>query len=186
MQEFAKPWEQEQNAYQSADSLYMTTLRSKDASMREDPDAYYKPKFKTWGNIFDYTASNLNNLGVTELGHPKLLKDRKLIARCFMASSVEEITKNLKAEELNPFAQKCLKAMESNSKRAMDLSLTMLRNAKNMDFKSILEMEMVVAQNKMQDLEFEKGVESVLLKRESGEEWRNLEEMSKDEVLKYF
>jgi hypothetical protein len=41
----------------------------------------------------------------------------------------------------------------------------MLRKAQNMDFKSILEMEMAVSHNRMQDQEFKDGVEAVLMKR---------------------
>jgi len=42
----------------------------------------------------------------------------------------------------------------------------MLRKAKNLDFKRVLEMEMTVAVNRLKDREFEEGVQRSLLKKQ--------------------
>jgi hypothetical protein len=57
-----------------------------------------------------------------------VVKHRQLIDRCFYSNSLEEIMDNLR-KETDPFAKKCLKAMEKNSYLSMKLALKMLRNA---------------------------------------------------------
>jgi hypothetical protein len=48
--------------------------------------------------------------------------------------------------------------MENNSLLSMNLALGMIRKAANLDYKSILEMELNVAFNKIQDKDFDTGV----------------------------
>ena len=42
---------------------------------------------------------------------------------------------------------------------SMNLALSMIRKAKNLDYKGILEMELNVAFNKIQDKDFDLGVQ---------------------------
>lgn len=71
---------------------------------------------------------------------------------------------------------------------SMKIALKMLRNAKNQDFKGILESEMNVALNKIQDKEFDLGVKEILLKPHKGEHknpgFNN--NVSDDQVLSFF
>jgi len=53
--------------------------------------------------------------------------------------------------------------MENNSMLSMNLALSMIRKAANLDYKGILEMELNVAFNKIQDKDFDTGVQSILL-----------------------
>lgn len=66
-----------------------------------------------------------------------VVQHRKLIDRCFYSDSVEQIMENLK-KETDPFARKCLEAMEKNSFLSMKLALKMLRNAKNLCYRGCL------------------------------------------------
>ena len=72
-----------------------------------------------------------------------------IINRCFYPSSVEEIIELLKKEGDSPFTKLCLERMKSNSMLSMKITLKMLRDAKNKDYKSALETEFNVSLNKI-------------------------------------
>lgn len=65
--------------------------------------------------------------------------------------------------ETHPFARECLEAMERNSPQAMQLTLKMLRQAKNLDYKGCLQLELNVAFNRLKDDDFDLGVKQVLM-----------------------
>jgi len=90
-----------------------------------------------------------------------VVKHRQLIDRCFYSNSLEEIMDNLRRES-DPFAKKCLQAMEKNSYLSMKLALKMLRNAKNLCYRGCLRQELDVVINKIQDADFDVGVHNVL------------------------
>ena len=69
---------------------------------------------------------------------------------------------NLRREN-HPFATECVKQMEKNSMLSMNLALKMIRKAVNLDYKSILQMELNVAFNKIQDKDFDIGVHEILM-----------------------
>jgi len=98
-----------------------------------------------------------------------LMKNAVAINRLFRFSSLEEITDALKREEADgsKFASACLKRMQANSELSMKLSLRMIREAKNLDFKGALKNEVNVSLNKIMDKEFDLGVSEVLLKPNS-------------------
>ena len=77
-----------------------------------------------------------------------MLKHRQLIDRCFWSNSIEEIMENLRNED-DKFAQEVLQRMEANSMLSMKLALKMIRKAKNMCFRDVLNMELNVALNKV-------------------------------------
>jgi enoyl-CoA hydratase/carnithine racemase len=86
-----------------------------------------------------------------------------LIDRCFWPNTIEEILENLRKED-DKFAKEILERMESNSMLSMKLALKMIRKAKNMCFRDVLNMELNVAMNKVQDSDFKIGVQNILMK----------------------
>lgn len=84
----------------------------------------------------------------------------------FRFNTLEEIIENLRREEAegSKFAATCLKKMQSNSELSMKLALRMVREAKNLDFKGVIQNEINVSLNKIQDKEFDLGISEVLLK----------------------
>ena len=70
---------------------------------------------------------------------------------------------NLRNED-DKFAKEILQRMESNSMLSMKLALKMIRKAKNMCFRDVLNMELNVALNKVYDSDFKIGVENILMK----------------------
>lgn len=69
----------------------------------------------------------------------------------------------LKKEE-SPFANFCLQKMQANSMLSMKITLKMLRDARNKDFKGALETELAVGLNKLKDQDFDTGVSEILMK----------------------
>lgn len=77
--------------------------------------------------------------------------------------------------------------MEHNSTLSMKIALKMLRQARNLDYKGCLELEINVALNKIQDKEFDLGISEVAMKPGkygSSPEFRK--NITNDEVLKFF
>jgi hypothetical protein len=88
------------------------------------------------------------------MGHPysksadSYMKHQDVINRCFYPSKVEEIIDLLKKED-SPFAKLCLQRMDANSMLSMKITLKMLREARNKDFKGAFETELNVGLNKI-------------------------------------
>jgi hypothetical protein len=100
-----------------------------------------------------------------EADNVKAFPHAAMIARCFYPGTLEEIRHRLRSEK-DPFAKKCLDAMDRNSKLSMRLGLSMLRKAINMDYTSCLQMEVDVASNLLarNPDTFEAGVQGVIMK----------------------
>lgn len=92
-----------------------------------------------------------------------LMQHRQMIDRCFWPSSIEEIMKNLQREN-TPFAQEILKQMRKNSMLSMKIALKMMRRARNMAYGEVLKMELNASLNKLNDSDFDIGVQKVLMK----------------------
>ena len=89
-------------------------------------------------NYFTYILDPIKRAEIPFQKFPTdLQKNIQMINRCFYSNSLEEIIENLKSED-SAFANLCLKKMQSNSTLSMKLSLKMLQQAKNLDFKGCL------------------------------------------------
>ncbi len=86
----------------------------------------------------------------------------KIINRCFMYDTLEEIYEHLEKERGHPFVDEVLERMNKNSPLSMKLGLEMVRRAFRMDYKAVLEMEYRVAYNKIMDSDFDIGMKEVL------------------------
>ncbi len=67
-------------------------------------------------------------------------------------------------EENSAFSNLCLQRMQANSMLSMKLALKMLRNARNLDYKGCMMMEINVGLNKIMDKDFDLGVSEILFK----------------------
>lgn len=120
-----------------------------------------------------------NRVNIDDCTHMPRVRDMN---RCFYANSVEEIKENLRMEGTE-WAMETLKKMEKNSPTSMELSLRLVREAKLSSMGECMRREMIVARHRVQDAEFQHGVETVLL--HSGEtKWEPLDPTAIDDYFK--
>lgn len=168
---YTDPHERSPSSIGKANDRYMRYIRADaDRNMPEEQgfldyaqDAPNREQLFTYKNYYadtmHYIESRIGNQYPQINGNS--VNHQELIDRCFYGHSVEEIMLNLR-KETHPFAVECLKAMQRNSPQSMQLALSMLRKAQNLDYKGCLQMELNVAFHRIQDADFDLGVKSVL------------------------
>ena len=142
-----------------------------DAWKNEKTRSVYFEYKNYYANIMNHLQDKINE----EFNHFRgnAFQHKELIDRCFYHNTVEEIMEALKKEN-SAFARECYEAMSRNSMQSMQLALAMLRRAINLDYKGCLQMELNVAFNRLQDSDFDLGVNTVLgTPRQKGSKYRN-------------
>ena len=130
-------------------------------------------------NNFNREMTLSNRVNIDDCNQMNRIRE---INRCFYSNSVEEIKENLRMEG-SEWAMETLKKIEKNSPTSCELSLRLIREAKLSSMGECMRREMVVARNRVQDPEFQHGVESVLL--HSGEtKWAPLDPTAIDDYFK--
>lgn len=125
-----------------ADTTYqrmMNNFNQAQTHKRKIVSGYMDGQQTTFQNYFSYIADKVHEYTWFETpeGGDTLKRNIEAINRCFYPLSVEEIIENLKREN-SPFSRRCLEQMERNSMLSMKLALKMVRDGKNLCYKSCL------------------------------------------------
>lgn len=115
--------------------------------------------------------------------------DLLIIDECFKKDTVEEIIDALRAnaDKSPKFVAETLQALESRSPLSLKVILKAYRKNAKLDFKSALELDMVLCHNFCLNPNFTEGVTSLLIEKRSPN-WSpaTLEEVTPDMVEKFF
>ncbi len=133
-------------------------------SRGETEPGYLESGDPIYQNYYNHVLSYMR----LHMGHPysksgdTFMKHQDVMNRCFYPSKVEDIMDLLRKED-SKFAKLCLQRMEANSMLSMKITLKMLRDARNKDYKGSFETELNVGLNKIQDADFDLGVSKILM-----------------------
>ncbi|XP_003746337.1 3-hydroxyisobutyryl-CoA hydrolase, mitochondrial [Galendromus occidentalis] len=121
------------------------------------------------------------------LGKFSLEPHLREIEECFSPDTVEAIFEKLKSRG-GEFCGKQLELLNKMSPLSLKVTLKAIREAKSMDLKQVLEMDMRLGKRFLDDHDFYEGVNALLVRKSNDPKWRpaSLEECTPELVDKYF
>ena len=166
-----------------ADINYKEALQA-EAKRTEFYGKYRLFSEQTLMNSHDYftelVASGIDTIPKTNFS---LEAVQNAIYRCFSCNSIQEIKERLQLEKeigCKEWAQKTLDQLNSNSPLALELSLSLLRHASDLQWHQCLELEYNISANLSRHKDFTEGASKLLARIKGQPEWSVKHPVSQD------